>query len=135
VRLYLDIDGVLLGKGGSLPANVHAFLTFVTANFDCHWLTTHCKGDAKTAIRYLAQHYPADWLPMLASIHPTHWDTLKTEGIDLQTPFIWLDDQPMQAERHTLTQHNCTQSLWVVDLKNEHHALQQIMRQLLALLV
>ena len=50
IKLYLDIDGVLLHTKKPCAAEYAAeFIDYVTANFDCYWLTTHCKGDATTA--------------------------------------------------------------------------------------
>ncbi|MEK7072577.1 MAG: hypothetical protein AAB969_03335, partial [Patescibacteria group bacterium] len=52
-NLYLDIDGVLLTKHGDMALHLVDFLNFATNNFDCYWLTTHCKGDAASAIFHL----------------------------------------------------------------------------------
>ncbi len=68
MRLYLDIDGVILGKGGKLPEHLEEFLTWVTANFEVYWLTTHCKGDARTALRYLSSYYPPHLLALVECI-------------------------------------------------------------------
>jgi hypothetical protein len=35
---------------------------------------------------------------LLTSIKPTSWETSKLEAIDLRSPFIWFDDQPLQFE-------------------------------------
>jgi hypothetical protein len=114
----LDIDGVLLAKGGSQPEGIAEFLAFATASFECYWLTTHCKGDASNAIRYLSRSYPEQLVAQLGAIRPTNWDTLKTEAIDFSSPFVWLDDQPFEAEKRVLVQNNCSDSLLIVNLRN-----------------
>jgi hypothetical protein len=128
-KIYLDIDGVLLMKVGSLPADSMAFLQFLVDRFECYWLTTHCKGDAKTAVRYLLRHYPQECEGLLNQILPTNWDAMKTEGIDFSSPFFWLDDQPFQSERNALAANNVQASLILVDL-NRPGELQRIMAHL-----
>ena len=93
MNLYLDIDGVLLDYATDGPAeNAAIFIDFITSEFDCHWLTTHCQGDSTTAVEYLAEYFPPEVIAKLKVVKPTVWRTLKTEGIDFSKPFIWLDD-------------------------------------------
>lgn len=100
--LYLDIDGVLLGKTDPASPRIvlanHAqrFLDFALANFDCFWLTTHCKGDARPVLEYLRPFLPDDVMPLLLRIKPTIFDVLKTDA--LVGDFLWLDDSPLQIE-------------------------------------
>ena len=52
--LYLDIDGVLLDYNTDTYAKgAIELIEYVTSEFDCYWLTTHCKGDTEPAIEYL----------------------------------------------------------------------------------
>lgn len=96
-KLYLDIDGVLVTVKNTRAADgVLPFLKFVTANFDCYWLTTHCKGDAHTAFNYVVEFIPNSEC-FLLKIKPTNWNTLKTEAIDLDSESIWLDDYARMA--------------------------------------
>ncbi len=109
-NLYLDIDGVLLGK--DIPASpvvilanrAREFLTFALANFHCYWLTPRCKGDVRPVLHYLRLYAPDDLMPLLRRIGPTNYDTLKTEA--LQGDFYWLDDSPSQAELDWLRDRN-----------------------------
>jgi hypothetical protein len=119
LALYLDIDGVLLTKHQQPPEGVSEFLDFVLASFDCYWLTTHCKGDAQTALRYLAAFYPASIVEQLRAIKSTNWDALKTDGIAVNHPFFWIDDYPFEAEKNVLRAHNQLDSLIVRDLKQK----------------
>jgi ribonucleotide monophosphatase NagD (HAD superfamily) len=55
-KLYLDIDGVLLtAKHTQAAPGVDEFIKFITQNFACYWLTTHCKGDSAPAFRNLSR--------------------------------------------------------------------------------
>ena len=55
IKLYLDIDGVLLTNKQTLPAdNCDEFLEYIVARFDCYWLTTRCKGDVHSTIESLS---------------------------------------------------------------------------------
>ncbi len=120
MKLYLDIDGVLLTNRNIQAADgVVDFVSYITAHYDCYWLTTHCKGDAGTAIDYLSEYLPQETIEKLKSVKPTVWDTLKTEGIDFDSDFVWLDDYVMNAEKSVLKEHGKTDSLIMVDLGKE----------------
>jgi len=86
--LYLDINGEILTKDGK-PANyLLDFLKKATENYNCYWLTTHCKGDAKTAVDYLESRLPDEAMNFIRKIKPTSWNTLKTEAINFDNDFI-----------------------------------------------
>lgn len=116
-KLYIDIDGVLLTKRNISPAEgVEQFIDFITNNFDCYWLTTHCKGNSQSAINYLEKYFQPNILSQLNQIKPTHWITLKTEAIDKSSSFYWLDDSPLNAEIEQLQKVGVSDRLIVVDL-------------------
>lgn len=57
MNLSLDIDGVLLDYATDAPAeNATIFIDYITREFDCHWLTTHCQWDSAAAVEYLAEN-------------------------------------------------------------------------------
>lgn len=116
-RLYLDIDGVLLTKHRpTAAAGASEFIEYAMANFDCYWLTTHCKGNAATAVAYLRPYFDPHTVALLLQIKPTTWDALKTEGIDLASDFYWLEDAPLNAEMAFLKHHGKQDQLILVDL-------------------
>lgn len=118
-KLYLDIDGVLItSKNQSVPDGIEEFVRFITSNFDCYWLTTHCKGNTDNCIRYLKPYFSGNVLELLAMIKPTDWNTLKTEAINLSEPFVWLDDYPMISEKKVLEAAGKSDCLISVNLKN-----------------
>jgi len=126
-KLYLDIDGVLLTQKQTAPAsNVHQFINFITNNFDCYWLTTHCKGNYQTALKYLENYFDKKTLTQLETIKPTNWTTLKTEAIDFTSDFFWLEDFPFQAEVNILDSKNKRDKLITVDLNKSDELLRLI---------
>jgi hypothetical protein len=126
-KLYLDIDGVLLTAKQTKPAeNVVQFINFVTSNFDCYWLTTHCKGSKKTALNYLEKHFDDTTLYKMKNIKPTNWTTLKTEGIDFTSDFFWLEDFPFQSEINILENKKLKERLITVDLNRPDELLRII---------
>ncbi|MDO1451962.1 hypothetical protein Q0590_37180 [Rhodocytophaga aerolata] len=132
-KLYLDIDGVLLTKRNTKSADSGAeFVEFVTRHFDCYWLTTHCKGDAQTAVRYLSRYYDRDSLDKLTKVKATDWQTLKTEGIDFSSDFYWIDDAPFESERQQLIKNQVVDRLIIADLNRENE-LMKVKDQLLTL--
>ena len=127
MKLYLDIDGVLLDYGTDTHAkHVGEFIDYITSEYDCYWLTTHCKGDSQTAIDYLSSYLPPDMISKLSSVRATTWDDMKTEAIDFDHDFIWLDDYPFNAEIGVLEYYRVQDSLYRVNLSNENELLNVI---------
>jgi hypothetical protein len=116
--LYLDIDGVLLtAKHTQAALGVDEFVEFITQHFECYWLTTHCKGDSAPALLYLSRFLkPATLEKLRQAVRPTNWDTLKTEAINVESDFYWLDDRPFQSELAYLQAHGVVDRLIIVDL-------------------
>jgi hypothetical protein len=130
MNIYLDIDGVLLHKDGT-PANGAAyFLKFITDNFDCYWLTTHCNGDARTAVNYLKGKLSNETIALLGEIKPTNMTALKTDQIDFSREFIWLDDYVMQSERAILEEKGCLNSLFEINLTADPNSLNRLMKKI-----
>ena len=55
----------------------------------------------------------------LEKVKQTDWMDLKTEALDFNSEFIWLDDYPFEAEKKVLNKYNRIDALIVVDLKRE----------------
>jgi hypothetical protein len=123
MNIYLDIDGVLITKDGGPAHGVLEFLKYITDNHQACWLTTHCRGDAETAVRYLQDKLPAEAMPFLRKIKATSWQTLKTEAIDFSQDFRWLDDYAMQAELDVLAKNKAKDRLMMIDLRGNKNML------------
>ena len=119
--LYIDIDGVLLTSRHTKPApGAVEFIDFATKHFDCFWLTSHCKeNDASFVLRLLSQYFDDATMEKLEGVKATDWQSWKTEGIDLESDFYWLDDHPMRAEMQVLKACGKLDRLIVVDLQRE----------------
>ena len=119
IKLYLDIDGVLLtAKHTRAAEGVDEFVDFVTTHFECYWLTTHCKGESRTALKYLKQFMQPEIIKKLEdAVRPINWDALKTEAIDFESDFYWLDDNPLQIERKILKDNDVSDRLILVNLE------------------
>jgi len=126
IRLYLDIDGVILGKNPkeeiALIPEIEEFLVYTKENFECYWLTTHCReGSNESVIRYLTPFFRGHDVTLLNHIEPLEWATLKTEKIDFSLPFIWIDDYLLYAEIRVLKKEGCFNNwLKVNSYKNFH---------------
>jgi len=120
-NLYLDIDGVLLTSRHTQPApGAVELIDFAINNFDCFWLTSHCRdGDASFVLRLLLQYFDDATMEKLKSVKATDWQSWKTEAIDLDSDFYWLDDHPMWAEMQVLKECGKLNRLIVVDLQRE----------------
>lgn len=118
-KIYLDIDGVLLTtKQKKVAEHSVEFINFLIDNFECYWLTTHCKGGNSTVIKYLSMYFDKQTLHKIASIKSTNWTTLKTEGIDFTSDFYWIDDCPFNSEIKILEKNRCSDKLIVANLNN-----------------
>lgn len=118
LKLYLDIDGVLLHKNQKEPKNLAYFINFILQYFDCYWLTTHCRQGSNQAIQYLSNFYSDKIIEKLQFVKVNNWTTLKTEGIDFSTDFVWLEDYPLEAEKIVLRKYKRQDSLILVNLNN-----------------
>lgn len=107
MRIYLDIDGVIIGSA-SPPEDVETLLYFILDRFpgSVYWLTTHCQGQCNRTKEWLEGRV-ADALAerLYREVRPTQWKTLKTEAIDFSAPFLWLDDALLYSERKALEDH------------------------------
>lgn len=125
IKLYLDIDGVLLtAKNTKAAPNGIAFLDYIIPKFDCYWLTTHCRDGSNAAVMdRMSKYYPEQIIKKLQSVKPVKWNTLKTEAIDFDSSFFWIDDNVFEAEKNILKQRGCMNKLLLVDLNRENELL------------
>jgi len=132
MKLYFDIDGVLIAQGRK-PANyVAEFLKIATEKHDCYWLTTHCKDntEATVAMDHIKDVLPAEAVSYCEKIKPTEWSLKKTEAIDLSSDFLWFDDVSFDFEKEVLAQNNKSSSFVLVDLINSPDQLKELIRLL-----
>lgn len=115
-KLYLDIDGVILTKDGRPAEGAEPLLDFILKHFDCYWLTTHCRHGVNKTQSYLSQYFPTEFSQKFLAFKETDWTDLKTEAIDLESEFFWLEDYPLSAEFQVLMRHDKIGSLLKVDL-------------------
>jgi len=125
INAYIDIDGVLIKKGKSGPRLIPRFpqvILYLRSHFDCYWLTTHVRRESGSAgaVAKLAPHLKKSRIDpaILDGIKPTEWETLKTEAIDFNRPFIWLDDDPLPTERRILQEEGRAESLLDINWGN-----------------
>lgn len=122
-KLYLDIDGVLIGRDGKPAEGLVEFLAFATERFECYWLTTHCDGDSDQVFLYLVGRVPAEAIAYIEQIRPTRFGALKTDAIDFSGPFYWLDDTVFASEQAVLAKHGVKGSFIHVDINRDPAAL------------
>ena len=133
LNIFIDIDGVLLGRSAAtgactLAPHAKEFLEFCLDNFDCYWLTTHCKGSIDTVVDYLAPYADAELNTLIARIKPTCFKTFKTEA--LFGDFIWVDDQPSAYEIQVLDDNNRLDRWYQVNTRKNPDELSSLMQAL-----
>lgn len=129
-KLYLDIDEVLLTRKGEQALGLVEFLKFATENFDCYWLTTHCDGDTKDVFLYLIGKVSAEAIPFIEKIKPTKFGVFKTEAIDFENDFFWLDDTLFEGEKAMLVKCDVLESFIRIDLASNPNQLSEVMKKL-----
>ena len=111
-NIYLDIDGVILTRGGMPALHLDKFLKHILNNFSVFWLSSRCRGDGKYTIEYLSHFLPAESLNLVKVIKPTIFVLDKTEAIDFNKSFFWLDDELFASEMNSLNEHD-KYSSWI----------------------
>jgi hypothetical protein len=142
--LFLDIDGVLLARRWSgmfdtfeLAPGCLEFLEWATARFQCRWLSTRCRhgflDGSRRAFRLAGAPLDDPRWAVLDLIEPAGWNASKTEAIDSESDFWWIDDSPSEAERDWLRQHGRQDRLIEVSVDHDSHALLAVRARLSAL--
>jgi len=128
MKIYLDIDGVLVGRGRKPAPYVVEFLKKATENHDCHWATTHCKGDTVPVMDYIKGILPVEAIEYCKLIKAIEWSHKKTEIFDYESDFLWFEDAPFEFEKEVLAQHDKSDSLVLVDLINNPNHLRELIK-------
>jgi hypothetical protein len=84
MKIYVDIDGVLLTKNQKLPIDILEFIEFIIGKYDCYWLTTHCREGENKSIEYLKNFFSDKEIIKFSKFKETNWSDLKTEAIDFK---------------------------------------------------
>lgn len=132
-NIYIDIDGVILTRGGMPALHLDKFLNHILKNYSVFWLTSRCHGDSKYTVKYLSQFLLPETVPLIGKIRATSFQLDKTEAIDFAKKFFWLDDDLFDSEKKTLEAHNEYASWIEVDLIKNPNQLQYLMNHKLNL--
>ena len=103
-KIYFDIDGVIRGVA-SPKEDIMVLLRFCMDNYPgaVYWLTTHCRGGENHVYYALKGEFPEEFVEELCQkVLPTEWGALKTDAIDMDSDFVWFDDNLFEAERIVL---------------------------------
>ena len=104
-NIYIDIDGVILTRGGVPAMHLDKFLKYILSNYSVSWLTSRCHGDNKYTVKYLSQFLLPQTVNLIERIKATNFTLDKTEAIDFNRRFFWLDDELFASEVNTLKEH------------------------------
>lgn len=128
MNVYVDVDLVLLVDEYHAANFAHEFLKYLANHYpdSTYWLTTHCRGDAKTAVERLGKVLKPETMKLIQDIKPTNWDVSKTDAIDFDEPFLWLDDDCYPEEREELIKHGVLDNWIEVDLSKDPNQLQKL---------
>ena len=134
-NLYLDIDGVLihdsLNNFGKPAKGISEFLHVVTSKYTCYWLTTHCYKGENHTVEFLSKKLSPKEMQYVPFVKPLDWKTWKTEAIDFNEDFLWVDDDPADEELKELKKNNCENKLILVDLLKNPNQLKDLTKSFL----
>ena len=105
-NIYLGIDGVILTHGVTPALHLNKFLKHIVKNFKVSWLSSRCRGSSEATQKYLSQFLDAETITLTHAIQPTRFSLDKTEAIDFNKDFYWLDSELFDSEKNTLRAHN-----------------------------
>jgi len=134
VKLCLGVEGVLLHRTNRLnrkargfEAVPHAleFLSWAHLRFECYWLTSLDRGGGNNRIKRafrIALNLPS--LPgelefLFEVVNPTVWDNAKIEGIDLDSNFFWIENDPDQESLAVLKRRGLENRLMICREPND----------------
>ena len=106
-KIYFDIDGALKSTA-SPKEDIMMLLRYCLDNYagSIYWLTTHCRSGENHTNFALRGEFPDDLVDELyEKFLPTDWEVMKTEAIDMDSDFVWFDDNLFETEKMVLT-HN-----------------------------
>lgn len=140
-RLYLDVDGTLLRRGGHArlrgelaPAgHLRRFLEWATSHFTCVWLTSRNRDGGSDAIRAVFRQAIGpgeEWDAvdaLLKAVIPSVWTEFKAQAIDFAHPFYWLDDAPEEESLDLLHRHRVAESWIPVSIDSHPEDLKRVM--------
>ena len=115
-NIYIDIDGVILTRGGQPALHLDRFLKYVLSRYSVFWLTTRCHGSTEYTVRYLSNFLLPESVEIIKKIKPTSFQIDKTEAIDFGKSFFWLDNELFDSEKNTLRKKNKYDSWIEIDL-------------------
>lgn len=104
-NIYLGIDGVILTKGVVPALHLDLFLEYILDNFSVFWLSTRCRGNSEITVKYLSQFLMPLTISLIGRIKPTDFYLDKTEAIDFNKDFLWLDVDLFDSEKKILKEH------------------------------
>ncbi len=105
-KIYFDID-VVIRATASPKEDVMALLRYCLDSYPgkIYWLTTHCRSGVNHTDFALRGEFPDEFVDELyAKVLPTEWGALKTDAIDMDSDFVWFDDNLFEAEKAVLEQ-------------------------------
>ena len=126
LHVYLDIDGTLLyepkeGVGDEaldyqfLCEGIEELLEFVCAHCQPFWLSYRARlGYTKALEEHLFPYLP----PLARTIPPAYWNDFKYEGVNVEMPFLWFEDDIESEDRAWLETHNWLDSFVPLDPYN-----------------
>jgi hypothetical protein len=131
MKIYLDIDGVLLANERAVADGADEFLQAVLTKYpdSTYWLTTHQWLGQDRAVAVLAPFLKPETAELIKKIKPSQWDKAKTEGIDFGQPFLWFDDDLYPEEKEVLEKAGKLDSHILVDLYKNPTQLKELTKK------
>jgi hypothetical protein len=140
--LYLDLDGVILRRTGSIDIRGRTefavapramdFLSWAIESFNCYWLTSRSHdgsyNEIERAFRFAipANSLPVEIKDLIRAIGPAAWGVEKVSGIDLLREFYWVDDNPDDGSVNTLEKTGLTSHLIIASTDQRQAELDRV---------
>jgi hypothetical protein len=134
MKVYLDIEGTLIGPDGHPAKGLEDFLNYATAEYECYWLSFFSRTPADNPIAHLATRGVTEATILAAAkVNDLHWDRTKAEAINLKEDFVWFDDMPSTADMVILEKNRVRSRWYEINLKKNQNALYEALDWLMSL--
>ncbi|CCQ74194.1 hypothetical protein [Magnetospira sp. QH-2] len=118
MKMFLDIDGVLLTRQGGLSVGAEIFLRHIVDKHEAYWLSTRTNNGTLDGAR--KAFHGLLHINLIERIQPVRWTTLKTEALPFGTEnWLWIDDELMFVERQQLEAENALGNFLRINLRKQ----------------
>ncbi len=128
MKIYLDIDSILLVDGRTLANHVDTFLQAILKKYPdaTYWLTPNSNTSSGETKRLLSVQLKPETVSQLDKIKIVEWRDTASQAVDFKHDFLWFGNELWPEDLKTLEQHEVVERFILVDLAKHPDILQEL---------